>query len=376
MKNYSKSFLIFFSSALIFSPSLLFAQNTPLEEIQEQKIVARENQQEAKEQFAEYRQEKRDKEKEQRVQEVLEQIKTKAKEKIREKRRKELLDFALSIDINFAHDTNPLSNSDQKGDQNESHDFSVYWTPKFTKTFSAKIGYALADTNYLEQYSLDSVTHTAKADWKYQWGKWTFNQGEEYELSISPYDQPSNTATPKLYFKWKTKFGAYTYSGKYENTRKVYYKKVPRDSTGTSLDFDRVDFRNAMEMALKREIFWKLTAEFKGKTYRNNGNDEFLAYNDYDTHKGTFTLSRTFLKDGALFASYNSDFELKRYHDRVTPDFTARWDKTVSHNLNFYYTVMKDHTLSLSHSYKKANSNDATGKFKNVNFKLGYSIDF
>ena len=101
------------------------------------------------------------------TEEILEVLKEKAKERIREERRKELTKMSYSAGVTLKHETNPASDSAQKGDESNELTASMNWQPKFTSQLSGDIGYTVTDTNYARYEALNTANHAFTGKVKY-----------------------------------------------------------------------------------------------------------------------------------------------------------------------------------------------------------------
>jgi len=310
---------------------------------------------------------------------VLELLKERAKTKIEEKRKELLRKKKFSVGVTAGYESNPLNDGNNKGDSYDENSFTMDWTPTFSPTLSGDIGYSFYNRNYFDHVAINSDTHTLSGWLKiipFKSGKFSIEPGVKKEWSLYSFDETST------FDQWKT-YSKYTYTidqkwshgGKYEYAYKTYAKKNARDSSATDIDLDKKDYRNTVEWWLKRQI-GKYSLKLKGKSYRNNSNDEYQKYDDYDSHDGELSLSAAFLKDYKLYVIFSSDFEAKHYRKRASDDNVARSDRILQYRLNNYYTINKTLSLNYSFSLKNSNSNKSTGEFSNITNSLGLTINF
>ncbi len=311
---------------------------------------------------------------------VLELLKERAKTKIEEKRKELLRKKKFSVGVTAGYESNPLNDGNNKGDSYNENSFTFDWTPTFSPTLSGDFGYSLYNRMYFDQNIINSNTHTLSGFLKiipFKSGKFSIEPGVKKEWSLYPFDESS------VFDQWKT-YLKYTYTidqkwshgGKYDYAYKTYATKNARNLSAADIDgLDKKDYRNTAEWWLKRQI-GKYSLKLKGKSYRNNSNDEYQKYDDYDSHDGELSLSAAFLKDYKLYVIFSSDFEAKHYRKRASDDNVARSDRILQYRLNNYYTINKTLSLNYSFSLKNSNSNKSTGEFSNITNSLGLTINF
>lgn len=313
------------------------------------------------------------------AEEVLAYLKEKAEELKKEKRRKELLNFKFSTGYSVGLESNPANDAFQKGDEFSQEDFSASWVPTFNKQLSGDATYRLSKQNYHESEELSTFDHTISGSFKwnpFKSGKLVLTPLQEYDWLIYPFDSSSSYEQTRTSLDWKHYAGKkWSWGGKYEWSRKEYDKKAARDIAEANLNYHRVDFRNSIETWVKWYI-GKYSVTLKEKTYRNNANDEFTNFQDWDDHRGYITIAASFMKDGKLYLSHTSDYEIKAYTDRLADEGIGRHDQIIQHKLSAYYTLNKLLTLNPSVTYKKSGSNDKAGAFKDVTYKVGLTADF
>ncbi len=76
-----------------------------------------------------------------------------------------------------------------------------------------------------------------------------------------------------------------------------------------------------------------------------------------------------------MYFNFTSDYEIKTYSERAAQG-TARWDRGIEYKLSGDYPLNKTLSLNTSVTYKKNNSNEATGVYKNVTSQLGLTASF
>ena len=314
------------------------------------------------------------------AEEILELLKEKAEEKIREKRRKELTKMSYSAGLTLKHETNPASDSAQKGDESNELTASANWQPTFTKELSGDLGYTVTDTNYARYENLNTANHSFTGKVKYypfkDNRKFSVSPGTTYEWNIYPFDDASSYEQFKAFADVTHYFGKlWSWGGKYDYNYKVYDKKVARDFAGTNLNFHREDNRHNGEIWIKRQ-FGKVSVRFKEKSYRNTSNDNRQKFNDYYSHRGYITISGSFLEDGKLYVNYTSDYESKTYDQRPGDDGGSRFDNAIQHKMTGNLTLNKIWTWNNSFTYKKNGSNVGTGSYKNATISTGLTANF
>ena len=354
-----------FSVSNLFSSNLLYAQLS--DTARDQKEAAIEDRPKPGEQEP------------QTAQQIIEWLKKRAETVKQERRRKELLQFDVSTGVSWGHESNPANDALQKSDFFNQGDFSIYWKPKFNNTLSGNFGYRYTEQFYYVQEALSTADYTFSTALKYypfESGKLLLEPSLEYEWLVYPYDASSSNEQ----FKSSLNIKHYTtqnwnIGGKYEYSDKIYDKKAARNTDQLNLNFHRRDYRNSLEFWVKRYLGkWAFT--LKEKSFRNNSNEEFQKFYDYDSTRGYFTMARSFLKDDKLYVTHTSDYEVKAYRDRLADEKISRHDQIIQHKMTMYYTLKEHWTLDYSITYKKSGSNDATGVFKDVTNKLGLTADF
>ncbi len=313
------------------------------------------------------------------AEQILEYLKDRASQIKKERRMKQLLKFKWSAGISLGHEDNAANDAFQKGDDFEQTDFSFNWQPAFTKDFTGDFGYRYTNQEYFEQDTLTTVDHALNSTFKiypFDSGKLLLEPGFEYEWLIYPNDVNSEYEQYKTFMGFKLyPSKKWNYGGKYEYSHKIYDKKAARNPAEANLNYPREDFRNSLELWVKRFI-GPYAITLKEKSYRNNSNDEFQKFNDYDDHRFYLTVARSFLKDQKLYVSYTSDYEIKAYVSQKGDEGIGRHDQIIEHKMNAYYTIKKHWTFDYALTYKKSGSNLATGVFKNLTNKIGLTVDF
>ena len=314
------------------------------------------------------------------VEGVLKLLKERAEAKIKEKRRQQLLKTRISASGYAGLESNPLNDENEKTDVFIEEDFAFNWLPTFNKDFSADIGYRLANQTYMEQTDLSTFDHVWNAILKY----YPFDShllmlqpGIEYDWLTYPLDETATYEDIRTFTKFKHYVGKeWHYGGKYEHSSKVYSDKLARDINKVDiLGEARSDERNTVELYLQRYLGKKYSAKLRGKVYRNNSNDKYQEYYDYDGYRGYFTLAGSFLKDDKLYVTFTPDFEKKSYHHRVA-DNTAREDRVTQYKVDMYYTFTKNWELSYLLTRKFSSSNASGGEFDNMTNQVWFTYNF
>ena len=312
--------------------------------------------------------------------EILDMLKARAKAKL-EKRRIELLrKIKLSAGIGHGIESNPSNDSLNKGDSFSTEDFSFSWAPTFSQKLSADIGYTFSGQNYYEQKSLNTETHISNASFKiypFDSGRVILEPGFNYTWTVYPLAYSSSFEEPKEFIKFTHYIAKmWSYGGKYEFSHKHYNKTAARDLSGNDLDLDREDDKNSVELWHKTYI-GRYTMKLKVKGSTVTSNDQYQKYQDYDSLRYFVTFSRTFLKDDKLYVSFTPDYESKGYNHRVASETnTARWDKIWNYQLDAYYTLTKNVSLSYGFTYRHSASNATSGDFSDFTNKIGISYSF
>ena len=312
------------------------------------------------------------------AEEVMEMLKERAREKLKGERHKLLLKTNWSSGLAFKFDTNPASDALQKGDQSLDKTFSFDWTPEFNSYFSGDLGYYLVDTDYAEQRAFNSINHSLTGKLKYYPSKskrYFIEPGIGYEWNIYDFDTSSDYEQNKAFIGLTHYLtNVWSWGSKYEYSYKQYDKQAARNTGASNLNFHRADTRKNIEVWAKRS-FGKLSVKLKEKSYRNKSNDEYQDYNEYDSHRGYIIFSGAPFKDGKMYFNFTSDYEIKTYSERAAQG-TARWDRGIEYKLSGDYPLNKTLSLNTSVTYKKNNSNEATGVYKNVTSQLGLTASF
>jgi len=354
------------------SATSLWAQVTP-EELTDQREADRERQRELREDFEELRKEP------QTAQEVADMLREKALLRIKGRRKELLKKRRFSTGVTFGTESNPATNSAEKGDQWIEDTFSAHWTPIWSKKFSGDFGYNLTDRNYFEQTALGSVDHTFNLSLtlsSLMEGRLTLDSGIYFDIFVYPYDSSASYKQYKPFIKFTNYItNKWTLGGKYEHWDKDYLKKVARNGAGTNLNIARSDVRNVLELWVKRK-FGKYSLKLKAKSYRNDSNDRHQDFYDHDSHHGYFTVSRPLLKGNKLFASYTFDYEGKEYKNRLSDSADVRKEKIQQHSVNLNYTLKKWLSIIFSFTHKESHSNAASGVYDNTTVQLGLTANF
>jgi len=275
-------------------------------------------------------------------------------------------------------ETNPLNDALEKGDYFNEESFSINWVPTFSEQWGADIGYRVTHQNYFEQTDLSTLDQALTGSLKYYpWedGKLLLQPGAEFEWLYYPKDDLSTYEDTKAFLKFKHYAGEkWNWGGKYEYSYKIYEAKRTRDEAKNTLQPARADYRNTAELYITRYID-KYSVKLRGKAYRNNSNDAYQKFYDYDAYRGYVTLSRSFLEEDKLYLSFTPNYERKNYHRRDA-EGTARHDDIVEYKLDLYYTLKKYWTLTYNYAHKASNSNAAGGEYTNITNKVGLMVDF
>ncbi len=309
---------------------------------------------------------------------LIEKLKERAALKMKEQRRKLLLKTRTSAGVTYGHEKNPANDGLEKGDSFMEENFSFAWTPTFHNSVSADVGIRVAKQDYFEQFLISTNDYAVSGSWKFypfENRKLSIEPGMEYEWLNYPNDSSSSYEQYRSFINFKHFTGKHwQFGGKYEFFEKTYDKKVARNLSQTDLDFHREDFRNTVDLWIKRFV-GRYSLKLKGRMYRNNSNDMYQNYNDYEAIRGYFTIDRTFLRDDKLYVSFSPDYERKYYDYRLAGN-EIRQDRILQYNLNLYYTLPHDCTLSASYNWRDSNSNASTGVFTDETYRLGLSADF
>ncbi len=144
------------------------------------------------------------------VDDLVELLKERAKLKMEDRRKELLRKIKISTTLLTGYESNPLNDSDRKGDGYIEKDFSINWQPTFNKYLGADIGYWLINQNYFEQTDLSSFDHALNATLKlypFGGGKFRLEPGIEYEWLQYPKDRSSSYDNFKQFLKFKHYIG-------------------------------------------------------------------------------------------------------------------------------------------------------------------------
>ncbi len=310
---------------------------------------------------------------------ILQLLKERAQAKIKEERRKLLWKTKIAAGVKGGYETNPLNDQLKKSDYYAENEFTFNWLPTFNDRLSADFAFRLTHQSYVEFTDLSTYDHDFTATFKvfpFESHDFYIQPGGTYEWLNYPRDEQATYEDTKAFLKFKHYMDAdWNYGGKYEYSYKLYDEKLARNDGKVNISgLARADFRNTVELYAAKNIS-KYTVKLKGKVYRNNSNDQYQHYYDYDAYRGYITLSGGFLKDDKLYLSFTPDFERKNYRRRIA-ERTARFDNVLQYKLDAYYTLSKHFELSYSYTHKIANSNAAAGEFENITNSIGVTYNF
>lgn len=310
---------------------------------------------------------------------IVEKLKERALLKVKEKRRQLLLKTKMSASVLYGFESNVSQDSSTKGDYYVEEDFSIYWQPTFNRYFGLDTGFWLVNQSYSEQTdssSMNSALNFTINFTPFESGKVKLSPGIEYEWLWYPVASESSYDNLKYFLKFKHYIGKkWNYGGGFESAEKTYdVKKARNPQKFDSPAIVREDIRHTADLYVTR-YFGKFTLKIKYKTYINFSNDQYQEYYDYNSWKPSITISRTFLKDDKLYASFTPSFEHKNYHHRIAVA-TARYDSVWTYKTSINYTLTKLLTLTFSNTYKKVDTNYTAGRYKNITNVIGVTADF
>ena len=313
--------------------------------------------------------------------EFLKQLREKAELRLKKRQHEMLTKIRGSFGLSYGYESNPSytnPTSHIKSDQFLEQDFSLAWLPTFNKFLGANVSYNLVKQDYFKKGTLTSDDHIINANLKYyplQNRKLVLEPGASYEWLLFPHDVSSDSTQLKSFFKFTYYLSElWDLGGKYERTHKIFYKKYARNTNQADLNYDRADYRNAVELWVRRNID-KYSIRLKGRVYRNNSNDEFQKFYDYNDYTGSLTLSGSFLPEDKLYLTFTPSFERKNYTARVA-NGTKRSDNITTYRFDAYYAITKHTTLNYSFTNRRSNSNAASGEYNDMIHQLGFTVNF
>jgi len=313
--------------------------------------------------------------------EFLKRLRERAELKLKERRLKMLRKFKGSFGLSYGYEDNPNYSNPTTHIQSASfieQDFSLAWLPTFNKFLGANVSYNLAKQDYLTFGTLtyyDHIANTSLKYYPYHSLKLILEPGASYEWLIFPHDPSSDYTQLKGFLKLTySPSRLWSFGGKYERAHKIFTKKYARNPSQVDLRFDRVDYRDAVELWAKRNI-GKYSIKLRGRGYGNRSNDKFQNYYDYNDYMGSLTFGGSFLPKDKLYLSFTPGFEWKDYTDRSATG-GKRFDHITTYRLDAYYSITKNITLNYSFSVRRSNSNAATGEYNDTIHQLGFIVDF
>ncbi|MBN1913764.1 MAG: hypothetical protein JW788_05120, partial [Candidatus Omnitrophica bacterium] len=110
--------------------------------------------------------------------------------------------------------------------------------------------------------------------------------------------------------------------------------------------------------------------------YNNNSSERYLHYYDYDSYKGTASLTHLF--NNKTFGYFSFSRERGDYHNRSISTNNGRCqdDRTYVLTSALYYNIKKDFTLGLSYTYRNNYSNEPMERYQSSMFTVGTYYKF
>lgn len=317
------------------------------------------------------------------AEELIELLKQRALRKQETARREQLRATKGTLGLHFAYDNNVNTDSDRLGDIYFEQYFAYNWVPTFNDYLAAEIGPWYYSDIYMDSCDLTILDYAFKAILKY------FPTGKPY-LELQPgierqwihYPETENSSyiEDKAFFKFKHRFWQrWSQEGKYEYAFKEYDKKGARETTSTSYLAGMVLEKSKHSLEYNLGFPWgKNNCKIKQKAYQEASNDHYRDYYDVYSYKVTAELGRSLNKK--LYAKASGSYERKNYSHRtvIAPSSyaVAEYDDVYTQQLDFYYTLKKDWTLSYTLKHKRSDSNYPIYDYDKVSHKTGVYISF
>jgi hypothetical protein len=166
-------------------------------------------------------------------------------------------------------------------------------------------------------------------------------------------------------------FHAFEYQYYYKNfsDRKAF------NGWGGFSDDDRVDRRNTLDYSLGMYMKKSMFKVF-GEYFKNDSNDSYLDYYDYESTKLGASAIYLITKKLSAYASYYRQF--RHYSGRTIPDdpTTCERDRGWVTSASLYYDFTKNATLGLNYSYRQNKSNYPAQKYSGSITSLGMYYRF
>lgn len=161
----------------------------------------------------------------------------------------------------------------------------------------------------------------------------------------------------------------------YELIYRKYTGAKKQDGAGVNLDDKRHDYRYLTRSELGARVFdanLRLSYEF----YKNDSNDAFFDYYDYDSYKVLFLVSRKII--GNLYGLASFGRQWRYYDERVIGigSTEKEKDKTWLANASAFYQITPYLSLVGTYSYRDNTSNNPLSEYVNFITSAGVYFTF
>ncbi len=263
------------------------------------------------------------------------------------------------LSVTQGYDNNSHLDSKRDGDAFT----QVYYRTTFTSPINERkkgiLEYELMSLLYWGESSLSVVKNAAyigiedkfnrnitlSARYVFDWYEYTSNGNDDFaenRLELKARQELPN----KMFHALNYSFGYRNFNGRHTRTSATTYSDKKRD-----------DERNTVGYEIgKYFVNNMLKADYS--FYRNNSDETYLHYYDYDSHK--YGLSLTHLFNKKLFGLLAYSHQLRDFRNRtLSLDANAKeWDRTYLVSSALYYNLSESLTLGLSYSWRENKSNE------------------
>lgn len=261
-------------------------------------------------------------------------------------------------------DNNPHLNSGRKEDAY----FQTFYRGKFetplTKKMDGSLLYEFMNLLYADEGALDLMRNRFGGEVSRRLGKdlkagigYTFDSIEYIRTGHDDYIE--NTGTLKLEHQLPDKM---FHAIQYDLSYRMYDDWKVRTSASVFGERERTDWRNTVEYSVGKffeKDLVKLFAEF----YRNDSNDAYLNYYDYDSYRMGGSVSHMFTEKISGYLSLSRQYRDYRSRTLINDSGQKENDTTYLYTTALYYTLNNSVTLGASYTYRQNNSNEPSEKY-------------
>lgn len=285
--------------------------------------------------------------------------------------------FSVTADLAQGYESNPLLDGERRGDFFTEESLSLMLSPELTPWLGMEFAYDLLNSHYAEFRDANILENTVSSTVKLRPHR-RFQTALRYQYSDLdfPFDTSNSFADHRVgveletaLAKWLTHKSGWTYQRREYDTRKA------QDGSGDArLDTDRLDKRHAVSQTLSVKLS-KTSIKLIGQFYRNDSNDTFQDFYDWDDGQVRLVMSRVL--GAEWFCTVVASHERKHYRERSVPAINvAERDNLLTLAGSLVYLINDHAHLAYSLTYRYQDSNDPRLDFTDWINQVRFSVNF